>query len=73
VRLTRGEKLAIVTNGGGAGVLAVDALEAMGGQLARLTPTTIAELNSCLPASWSHSNPVDIIGDAGPERYLQQR
>lgn len=70
VRLTQGEKLAIVTNGGGAGVLAVDALEGMGGgQLARLSTTTIDELNACLPASWSHSNPVDIIGDASPERY----
>ena len=64
-----GERLAIVTNGGGAGVLAADALEAHSGKLAELAPTTIAKLNAGLPASWSHGNPVDILGDAQAERY----
>lgn len=64
-----GDRLAIVTNGGGAGVLAADALEAMGGRLAPLAATTVAALDRVLPATWSHGNPVDIIGDATPERY----
>jgi acetyltransferase len=64
-----GERLAILTNGGGAGVLATDALIGAGGQLASLTDETIAELNQILPATWSRGNPVDIIGDASGERY----
>ena len=64
-----GERLAIVTNGGGAGVLATDALEAAGGRLAALSPATIARLNRVLPATWSRGNPVDIIGDAPGSRY----
>lgn len=64
-----GERLAIITNGGGAGVLAVDRLIDLGGQLAALAPDTLARLDQVLPATWSHGNPVDIIGDAGPERY----
>lgn len=67
-RLT-GERLAILTNGGGAGVLAVDRLADLGGALAELDPATIATLNSSLPSTWSHGNPVDIIGDADTERY----
>lgn len=63
----RGDRLAIITNGGGAGILAVDALA--GGSLAQLAPATIAALDSALPAGWSHGNPVDVIGDAGAERY----
>ncbi|HEY8594507.1 MAG TPA: bifunctional acetate--CoA ligase family protein/GNAT family N-acetyltransferase [Devosiaceae bacterium] len=62
-------RLGIVTNGGGAGVLAVDQLVDDHGRLAELSPQTIAELDSFLPATWSHANPVDIIGDAPPERY----
>jgi hypothetical protein len=58
-----GEKLAILTNGGGAGVLATDALIAAGGQPAALSEDTIAELNRVLPATWSHGNPIHIIGD----------
>jgi acetyltransferase len=65
----RGDRLAIVSNGGGAGVLAVDALEARGGRLAQLAPETIATLSAALPAAWSKGDPVDILGDAGPERY----
>jgi acetyltransferase len=64
-----GERLAILTNGGGAGVLATDHLIDEGGKLAALSPATMQALNDCLPPSWSHGNPVDIIGDAGPERY----
>lgn len=65
----RGDRLSIVTNGGGAGVLAVECLEELHGHLAQLGPDTINHLNDILPATWSHSNPVDIIGDAGPDRY----
>ncbi len=67
-RLT-GERLAILTNGGGAGVLATDALIEQGGRLAALSPQSIAALEAVLPKTWSHGNPVDIIGDAGAERY----
>jgi acetyltransferase len=62
-------RLGIVTNGGGAGVLAVDRHLDFGGELAELAPETIAALDPVLPANWSGANPVDIIGDAGPERY----
>ncbi|MBU6296792.1 MAG: bifunctional acetate--CoA ligase family protein/GNAT family N-acetyltransferase [Alphaproteobacteria bacterium] len=64
-----GDRLAIVTNGGGVGVLAVDALSDYKGTLAELTPKTIANLNAVLPQTWSHGNPIDIIGDAGGDRY----
>ncbi|MEZ5789806.1 MAG: bifunctional acetate--CoA ligase family protein/GNAT family N-acetyltransferase [Nitratireductor sp.] len=63
------DRLAIVTNGGGAGVLAVDQLADTKGLLADLSPDTIEALNQLLPPTWSHTNPVDIIGDAPPERY----
>ena len=62
-------RLAIVTNGGGLGVLATDALIDEGGKLADLAPETIAALDAGLPATWSHGNPVDIIGDAPGARY----
>jgi acetyltransferase len=64
-----GDLLAIVSNGGGAGVLATDALAAAGGRLAELTPETIARLDRVLPPTWSRGNPVDIIGDAPGARY----
>ena len=64
-----GDRLAIVTNGGGAGVLAADALSQSGGILGTIAQSTLDLLDSQLPASWSHGNPVDIIGDAGPDRY----
>ncbi|MBX3606175.1 MAG: bifunctional acetate--CoA ligase family protein/GNAT family N-acetyltransferase [Piscinibacter sp.] len=64
-----GDRLAIVTNGGGAGVLAADALALSGGRLAALEPATLAALDAVLPATWSHGNPVDLIGDAPTERY----
>jgi acetyltransferase len=65
----QGDRLVILTNGGGAGVLAADALAAAGGRLADLAPETIERLDRVLPATWSHGNPVDIIGDAPGERY----
>lgn len=64
-----GERLGIVTNGGGAGILAVDRLKDLGGELAELAPETITTLNEALPHGWSQNNPVDIIGDAGADRY----
>lgn len=68
-RLPKGDRLAILTNGGGIGVLAVDALMAEGGELAMLSETTLARLDAVLPSTWSHGNPVDIVGDAGGQRY----
>jgi acetyltransferase len=67
----RGPRLTIVTNAGGPGVLAADALIMGGGELAELTPATMEAYNALLPAAWSHSNPVDIIGDASPDRYAK--
>jgi len=62
-------RLAIVTNGGGAGVLAVDRLHEEGGTLATLAPETLARLAAVLPEGWSGANPIDILGDAPPGRY----
>ncbi|MEL6877905.1 MAG: acetate--CoA ligase family protein [Pseudomonadota bacterium] len=64
-----GKRLAIVTNGGGAGILAVDALAGTGAILAELSADTLARLDAALPPTWSHGNPVDIIGDADAARY----
>ena len=64
-----GERIAILTNGGGAGVLAADALALGGGKLAILSEKSLAALDQCLPVGWSHGNPVDIIGDAPLARY----
>jgi len=64
-----GERLAILTNGGGAGVLAVDRLIDLNGTLAQLSDAGKAALDAVLPPTWSRGNPVDIVGDAGPERY----
>lgn len=66
-----GDRLAIVTNGGGAGVLATDRLIEEGGHLAALGPETVAKLDAVLPPTWSRANPVDIIGDADAERYAK--
>jgi len=66
-----GPRLTIVTNAGGPGVLATDALIANGGELAALLPATVQALDAVLPPAWSHGNPVDILGDASPERYSQ--
>lgn len=67
----RGERLAIVTNGGGAGVLAADALSLAGGRLAELPEPTLRALDACLPPNWSRGNPVDLIGDAPAQRYRE--
>jgi acetyltransferase len=65
----RGDRLAILTNGGGIGILATDALIDQGGRLAQLSEETIIALSRVLPPTWSHANPVDIIGDATGKRY----
>jgi acetyltransferase len=67
----RAERLVIITNGGGPGVMAADRAEDQGIELSSLSDDTMARLNEVLPSVWSHSNPVDIIGDAPPERYKQ--
>jgi len=67
----RGPQLAIITNAGGPGVLATDSLYKYGGALADLTPETLAQLDNSLPLHWSHSNPVDILGDAEPALYAK--
>jgi acetyltransferase len=65
------ERLVIVTNGGGPGVMAADRATDQGIELSSLSGETMARLNEVLPSVWSHGNPVDIIGDAPPERYQQ--
>ena len=67
----RGNRLCILTNAGGPGVLATDALVAGGGELAELSADTMKAFDEILPAQWSHNNPVDILGDAEPERYAK--
>ena len=67
----RGNRLCIVTNAGGPGVLATDALVAGGGELAELSEQTMKAFDEILPPQWSHNNPVDILGDAEPERYAK--
>lgn len=68
-RRPSGDRLAIVTNAGGPGVVATDALLARDGRLAALSEQTTAALNEMLPADWSHGNPVDVLGDASVERF----
>ena len=67
----KGPHLTILTNAGGPGVLAVDALITSGGKLAEVSPEAMQKFNEILPPQWSHNNPVDILGDASPERYAQ--
>lgn len=69
--LPRGPRLTIVTNAGGPGVLATDALLSTGGELAHLDPSTVERLSSFLPPHWSHANPIDILGDADAQRYAR--
>jgi len=69
--IPRGTKLAIVTNAGGPGVMATDALLSLGGKLTELSGKTIERLNEYLPPFWSHGNPVDVLGDATPERFAE--
>lgn len=65
------DQLVIITNGGGPGVMAADRATDLGLTLSKLSPETTKALNGVLPSVWSHGNPVDIIGDATPERYQQ--
>jgi acetyltransferase len=67
----RGPRLSILTNAGGPGVLATDALITAGGELAELSAETMEKLNDLLPQHWSHNNPVDILSDASPDRYAR--
>ena len=67
----KGPRLTIVTNAGGPSVIATDMLIGSGAQLAELSPETMAAFNKILPPTWSHNNPVDIIGDAKPELYAK--
>jgi acyl-CoA synthetase (NDP forming) len=67
--LPRNERLAILTNGGGVGVVATDLLLDEGGELAALQPSTIDKLDKAMPRIWSRANPVDIVGDADGARY----
>ncbi|MBI5922515.1 MAG: bifunctional acetate--CoA ligase family protein/GNAT family N-acetyltransferase [Betaproteobacteria bacterium] len=68
-RLPRGNRLAVVSNGSGPGVMAADYTSAAGVVIAHLSQQTLAALDACLPAHWSHKNPVDIHGDATAERF----
>jgi acetyltransferase len=67
----KGPRLTILTNAGGPGVLATDSLVASGGELAELSPESLRRLDEFLPAHWSHNNPIDVLGDADPERYAR--
>lgn len=67
----RGPRLSIVTNAGGPAVLATDATVLNGAELTVLEDKTIAAMNTFLPAAWSHSNPIDILGDAKPDTYAK--
>ena len=66
-----GPHLTILTNAGGPGVLATDSLINGGGELSEISPQTMEAFNQVLPPVWSHNNPIDIIGDASPERYAK--
>jgi acetyltransferase len=67
----KGDRLAILTNGGGPGVIATDSLIEHGGHLAEFSPATMRKLDELLPANWSHGNPVDMIGDTDAARYVK--
>lgn len=67
----QGPRLTIITNAGGPGVLATDALITDGGELAELSTETYEALNEFLPPQWSHNNPIDLLGDADPTRYAK--
>ena len=69
--IPKGSNLAIVTNAGGPGVMATDMLISKGGKLTKLSDDTMEKLNEVLPPFWSHGNPVDVIGDAPPERFAK--
>ncbi|MBZ5657499.1 MAG: bifunctional acetate--CoA ligase family protein/GNAT family N-acetyltransferase [Acidobacteriia bacterium] len=67
----KGPRLAVVTNAGGPGVLAADSIITAGGELAQISPATMDQLNQLLPPHWSRNNPVDILGDALPDKYAK--
>ncbi len=67
----KGKRLTIITNAGGPGVLATDALIMSGGALAPVSPEAMLKLNAVMPAAWSHGNPIDVLGDADETRYSQ--
>ncbi len=67
----KGPHLTIVTNAGGPGVIATDALIMSGGELTDISGGTMESLNKILPPQWSHNNPIDVLGDASPDRYAQ--
>ena len=67
----KGPRLAVVTNAGGPGVLAADSIISAGGELADLSPSTLERLNQTLPPHWSRNNPVDVLGDALPDKYAK--
>lgn len=67
----KGRRLTVITNAGGPGVIASDALIANGGELAEISPDTLAALDAILPSAWSHNNPIDVLGDAEPARYAK--
>lgn len=69
--IPQGDRVAILTNSGGPGVMAADYAEKIGLRLAELSPKTLKKLNDYLPAAWSHSNPIDILGDATAVRYTE--
>ena len=69
IRMPQGERLAVITNGGGPGVMAADSAAENGVPLAELSAETFEKLNRLLPRQWSHGNPVDLIGDAPAERF----
>ena len=70
-RIPKGNRLAIVTNAGGPGVMATDSLISWGGKLVDLSEETMQKLNDYLPPFWSHGNPIDVLGDATPERFAK--
>jgi acetyltransferase len=65
----QGNRIVIITNAGGPGVMATDRAIEQGIRLAEMNPATLEKLNEALPEQWSHNNPIDILGDATPERY----
>jgi acetyltransferase len=67
----KGNRLTMITNAGGPGVLATDALISNGGQLANISKETTDALNKILPGAWSHNNPIDVLGDASPDIYAK--
>lgn len=69
-KLPNGNSVAIITNAGGMGVMATDAVIGLNGRLATLSEETMRLLNQSLPPFWSHNNPIDVLGDAGAERFV---